>query len=119
MLDAVVAGGFQFKNGATFVCDDRISEFNFADKTAAGCSFTFQVRRAEFDEILEREAARYGAQIRHEVEIISFVDEGGRPSIGARSVGGDVEIHRPRFVLVASGLGRTLPRLLGLAKPSA
>ncbi|HEX8106634.1 MAG TPA: FAD-dependent monooxygenase, partial [Kofleriaceae bacterium] len=51
LLDAVLAGGFQFKNGATFVCDELYSEFNFANKFTAGCSFTFQVLRSEFDHL--------------------------------------------------------------------
>src|SRR3546814_3302802 len=29
-----------------------------------------------------------------------------------------IETHRPKFVLDASGFGRTLPRLLGLERPS-
>ena len=119
MLDAVLAAGFQFKNGATFVRGEQYSEFNFADKTAAGRSFTFQVKRAEFDQILAREAARHGADVRHEVEIVSFALEGDQPAVGARTAGGDIEIHRPRFVLDASGFGRTLPRLLDLEKPSS
>jgi flavin-dependent dehydrogenase len=120
MLDAVLAGGFQFKNGATFVCGDEHSEFNFATKTTAGSSFTFQVRRAEFDQILAREAARSGAQVRHEVEITAMEPGEGdrRPTLSARTAGGDVEVHRPRFVLDASGFGRTLPRLLDLERPS-
>ena len=36
MLDAVMACGFQYKNGAAFVHDERYSEFNFADKFSAG-----------------------------------------------------------------------------------
>ncbi len=118
MLDAVVAGGFQFKNGATFVCGDEVAEFNFANKTAAGCSFTFQVPRAEFDQILAREAARHGAVVRHEVEITAIELGDGGPTVTARSAAGDVEVHRPRFVLDASGFGRTLARLLDLEKPS-
>src|SRR5688500_8291195 len=49
LLDAVIAGGFQYKNGATFVCDEQYEEFNFANKVSSGCSFTFQVQRAAFD----------------------------------------------------------------------
>ena len=60
MLEAVLSAGFQFKNGATFVCDDQYSEFNFADKLTAGCSFTFQVLRSEFDHLLATEAEFWG-----------------------------------------------------------
>jgi len=119
MLEAVMGGGFQFKNGATFVCGERTSEFNFASKSSAGCSFTFEVQRAAFDQILAREAVRMGAQVRHEVEIVGFAPDGAQPTLTARGPGGDLELHRPRFVLDASGFGRVLPRLLGLEKPSS
>ena len=58
MLDAVMACGFQYKNGAAFVRDDLYSEFNFAEKFSAGYPFTFQVPRAQFDQVLANEAAR-------------------------------------------------------------
>lgn len=119
MLEAVLAAGFQFKNGATFVCDEQYSEFNFADKLTAGCSFTFQVLRSEFDHLLAREAERYGATVRYGVEITAIDVSGERPAVTARSEAGTVELHRPRFVLDASGFGRTLARLLDLEKPSA
>lgn len=118
LLDAVLAGGFQFKNGATFVCDELYSEFNFADKFTAGCSFTFQVLRSEFDHLLAREAERYGATVRYGVQITAVDVTGARPSVTARTEAGDVEIHEPRFVLDASGFGRTLAKLLDLEKPS-
>jgi flavin-dependent dehydrogenase len=119
MLDAVLAGGFQFKNGATFVCDEQYSEFNFANKFSAGCSFTFQVLRSEFDHLLAREAERHGATVRYGVEITAVDVGGDHPSVTARTEAGDVEHHRPRFVLDASGFGRTLARLLELEKPSS
>jgi len=119
MLDAVLAGGFQFKNGATFVCDEQYSEFNFANKVTAGCSFTFQVVRSEFDHLLAREAERYGATVRYGVEITAIDVSGERPQVTARTEAGELEVHRPRFVLDASGFGRTLARLLDLEKPSS
>ncbi|MEZ4359267.1 MAG: tryptophan 7-halogenase [Kofleriaceae bacterium] len=118
LLDAVLAGGFQYKNGATFVCDERYSEFNFADKFTAGCSFTFQVLRSEFDLLLAREAARLGATVRHGVELTAIDLGGERPMVTTRDEAGALEEHRPRFVLDASGFGRVLPRLLDLEQPS-
>lgn len=118
MLDAVLAAGFQFKNGATFVCDEQYSEFNFVNKVTAGCSFTFQVLRSEFDHLLAQEAERYGATVRYGVEIIAVDVSAQQPSVTARTEAGDIEVHRPRFVLDASGFGRTLARLLDLEKPS-
>jgi flavin-dependent dehydrogenase len=119
MLEAVLAGGFQFKNGATFVCDEQYSEFNFANKVTAGCSFTFQVVRSEFDHLLAREAERFGATVRYGVEITAVDVSGEQPQVTARTEAGELEVYRPRFVLDASGFGRTLARLLELEKPSS
>jgi flavin-dependent dehydrogenase len=117
LLDAVIAGGFQYKNGATFVCGDQTSEFNFADKFTAGASFTFQVLRSRFDHLLAQEAERRGATVRYGVEIVAL-EPGDLPSVTARTEDGALEVHRPRFVLDASGFGRTAARLLDLEKPS-
>ena len=116
-LDAVMSCGFQYKNGAAFVHGDRYSEFNFADKFSAGLPFTFQVPRARFDQVLADEAERRGARIRYEVEITAVDVSGERPVVTSKA-GDLVETHRPRFVLDASGFGRTLPRLLDLDRPS-
>lgn len=119
MIDAVMARGFQFKNGAAFDREGMYSEFNFADKSSPGHSFTFQVPRADFDATLAAEAQRMGATIRFEVEITAVDFSGERPKVTSRAIDGGEEIHEPRFVLDASGFGRTLPRLLGLDRPSS
>ena len=117
MLEPVMAQGFQFKNGAAFVHNDRYSEFNFAEKFSAGSPFTFQVPRAEFDKVLADEAAKRGAKIEYEVEITGIDVSGDRPVVTSKA-GDEVKTHHPRFVLDASGFGRTLPRLLDLDRPS-
>jgi len=117
MLDAVIEAGFQFKNGAAFAHDQRYSEFNFADKASTGHAFAFQVQRARFDEVLAGEAVRFGAQVRYETAITAIDVSGERPVVTS-AAGDEVVTHRPRFVLDASGFGRTLPRLLDLDRPS-
>ena len=119
LLESVIAANFQYKNGATFVCDELYSEFNFANKFTAGCSFTFQVLRSEFDHLLAREAARLGATVEYGVEITAIDVSGESPTVTTRRESGEVVVHRPRFVLDASGFGRTLARLLDLEKPSS
>lgn len=118
MLEAVLARGFQFKNGAAFAHQERRSDFNFADKTSPGPAFTFQVPRADFDHTLALEAERMGAKVRYEVEITAVDFSAAVPSVRSRSAAGEEAEHRPRFVLDASGFGRTLPRLLALDRPS-
>jgi flavin-dependent dehydrogenase len=118
MVDAVTARHFQYKNGAVFDRDGEASVFDFAQKSTPGYSFTFQVPRAEFDATLAAEAQRQGAEIRFETEITAVDFSGAQPRVTSRSARG-IEVHEPRFVLDASGFGRTLARLLGLDRPSA
>ena len=118
MLDAVMACGFQYKNGAAFVRDDLYSEFNFADKFSAGLPFTFQVPRAQFDQVLSGRSrtARRDRPLRsrdHRHRRLGRAAGRHRAGRATRST-----THRPRFVLDASGFGRTLPRLLDLDRPS-
>lgn len=118
MVEAVMARGFQYKNGAAFDRDGRQSVYNFAEKSCAGYPFTFQVPRADFDQVLANEAARAGAKIEYEVEITAVDFSGDLPSVTSRSADHATRTHRPRFVLDASGFGRVLPRLLDLHRPS-
>lgn len=117
MLDAVLSEGFQYKNGASFQWGDRYEEFNFADKVTPGLGFTFQVQRARFDEILAKEAARFGATVEFGVTITA-ASPGLRPEVTAKTAAGEIRTYRPKFVLDGSGFGRTLPRLLDLERPS-
>lgn len=54
MLQAVIEAGFQFKNGAYFVHRDRMSSFDFREKTTPGWGTAYQVERATFDDLLIR-----------------------------------------------------------------
>lgn len=118
LLDAVVGGGFQYKNGAAFAWREARSEFNFAQKFSAGPGFTFQVPRARFDQILAETVQARGAEIEFGTEIVA-ADFGDTPTVRARRADGRETDMQPAFVLDASGFGRVLPRLLQLEKPSA
>ncbi len=118
MLEAVQKRSFQYKNGAAFARGALRSEYNFADKTSPGPAFTYQVPRADFDHTLILDAERQGARVRYEVEITAVDFGGERPLVRSRSAAGEEGEHRPRFVLDASGFGRTLPRLLSLDRSS-
>ncbi len=118
MLEPVLNAGFQFKNGAVFVRGKNYGEYNFVNKSSPGYGWTFEVPRADFDKVLIDEAERLGAQVRYEVEITGAEINNGMPKITSRDKSGKVEVHTPKFVLDASGFGRTLPRLLDLEEPS-
>ena len=122
MMEAVDAAGFQYKNGAAFIRGTEYGEFDFADKFTAGRDSTFQVQRAAFDKLLADEAQKQGVEIRYEVRVasvdITSVSAGGpRPRVRAQDGGREYDVEA-RFVLDASGFGRTLPKLLQLETPS-
>ena len=117
MIPAVEAAGFQLKKGAAFERAGQHSSFDFSDKSAEGWSTTFQVQRARFDELLAAEAAKAGAEVRFRCEITSVDLEG--PGVSLRyqdEAEGEGEV-RCRFCLDASGFGKSLAGLLGMALP--
>lgn len=121
MLPAVRAAGFQEKNGAAFAWGERYTAFDFRDKFSPGPGTTFQVLRSRFDQILADEAARQGADVRYEQEVVAADFSGAQPVLSVRAAGIPDAPARPvraRFVLDASGYGRVLARLLDLERPS-
>jgi flavin-dependent dehydrogenase len=120
MLQAVVEAGFQFKNGAAFMRDGQYTDFDFRDKHSEGWGTTYQVQRAHFDHILAKEAARFGAEVRHRHEVLDIaLGENGAPAlVTVRNPDGEQYQVRAGFILDASGFGRILPRLLKLETPS-
>ena len=119
MLDAVRAAGFQTKHGAAFAWGERYTDFDFRDTFTPGQGSTYQVQRAQFDQLLADEAARQGVEIRYEEEIISADFDGDCPRLGVRRQDGSQYQVETAFVLDASGYGRVLPRLLDLDLPSS
>ncbi len=118
MLQAVVEHGFQFKNGASFVCGERQTAFDFRDKHSPGWGTTYQVQRADFDHLLAQQAELQGAQIRYRHSVTAVDLAGDRPRTQVRDADGREYTIESRFILDASGFGRVLPRLLNLERPS-
>ncbi|MET3107108.1 flavin-dependent dehydrogenase [Oxalobacteraceae bacterium GrIS 2.11] len=118
MLRAVVEAGFQFKDGASFVRREQRTDFDFRDKHSEGWGTTYQVQRASFDQLLAREAERFGAQIRYRHEVTMVDLEPEQPLLTVKHPDGHSYQIQARFILDASGFGRVLPRLLKLETPS-
>ena len=118
MLEAVVAAGFQKKNGAVFQHSGKYSNFDFSEQFTEGWSETFQVERSSFDKILADEAERLGAEIRYGCEIKAV--ELGDPlsTVTFQQPDGSTSTLTAHYLMDASGFGRVLPRLLGLEEPS-
>jgi flavin-dependent dehydrogenase len=118
MIDAVDAGGFQYKNGAAFVRCGQYADYDFSKRFTPGRPSTYQVQRATFDKLLADQAAAQGVEIRYEVEIVAVGEVDGHRTLTARAANGDVTTIEADFILDASGFGRTLPKLLDLSLPS-
>ncbi len=119
MLEAVERAGYQFKDGAAFVRGPEYCEIHFADQFSHGFDHAFQVDRASFDKLLADEASKQGVEIRYRHRVVGFehTDDGARLTVhDANDEPFDIDA---RFVLDASGFGRTLAKLLDLEVPSA
>lgn len=117
-LQDVIEAGFQYKNGAAFVRGSRATAFDFRDKFSPGWGTTFQVQRADFDHVLAQAATKAGADIRYRHQVIAVAVDGEQPAVDVISPEGETYRVSARFLLDASGFGRTLPRLLDLETPS-
>ncbi|WP_312308184.1 NAD(P)/FAD-dependent oxidoreductase [Stenotrophomonas indicatrix] len=117
LLQDVVEAGFQYKNGAAFVHGNARTAFDFRKKFSPGWGTTYQVQRADFDNVLARGAERMGATLRFGDEVLS-VEPGEQPLVSVRRPDGSEYRIEADFILDASGFARLLPRLLDLESPS-
>lgn len=118
MVDAVKQHGFQYKDGAVFSRNDDHMEINFHQKFSEGPGDTFQVQRADFDNLLAQTAIDAGCDIRFQEEITEADLSGDNVKLSVKNAAGETQQYEGKFVLDASGFGRVLPRLLDLEKPS-
>jgi flavin-dependent dehydrogenase len=115
---AVEKAGFQLKAGASFLHKEQHSSFLFSDKFSEGFDTTFQVPRAEFDQLLATEVQNMGAIIHWQHEVTDADFSNACPRLTVKDEKGQSYQIEADFVLDASGFGRVLPRLLKLDKPS-
>src|SRR6476469_8756842 len=71
-LPALQAQGFQEKFGAKFVKGDQVADFDFSNKFTEGWSQTWQVPRANFDQVLADEVQRMGIPLEFETEVTAI-----------------------------------------------
>ncbi len=95
------------KPGAEFVSDATGQSVHFAFALGLDKQYTYswQVRRAEFDELLFRTARFRGARAEENTRVteIQFAPPGGRAQVTAAGPDGGLRRFAPRFVLDASG----------------
>ena len=83
LLEALKKVGFQKKYGARFIKGEEVGEFDFSKKHGKGWDWTWQVPRADFDNVLAQEVLKKGVDILFEAEVINveFQEESSITSI--------------------------------------
>lgn len=117
-LDAVKAKGFQQKDGAKFVMQGKVCDFNFSQQFTDGWKWTWQVPRAEFDKVLADECGRMGIEVNYETEVTDIKIHDNYSLVTVKAADGSTNIIKARFIVDGSGYGRVIPRLFGLEKTS-
>lgn len=120
LLPCLEEQGFEIKRGARFIRGKTICEFDFSDKFSEGYNWTWQLPRADFDNVLAQELIKKGVDIafEHEVMDVQFSEDGSSVTT-IKDKEGKIHKTRAKFIIDSSGYGRVLPRLLDLDKPSS
>ena len=120
LLDVIKEVGFEIKRGARFMKNDVVCNFDFSKKHTPGWDWTWQVPRADFDNVLATELVRRGVDITFEHEVVDVVfEDNGHSVTSIKDDSGEVYKIKAKHIIDSSGYGRVLPRLLGLDKPSS
>lgn len=122
VYDQLVAAGFQRKWGARFKFEpgNDVTLLDFQHNLDKGSRMAFQVRRADYDQLLLQNAAASGVRVLEETEVAEFRREadngvpGGISRAVARSRSGEELEIEARFVIDATGRDTLLGSRLGL-----
>ncbi len=118
-IDAIKAHGFQEKFGAKFVHgSEKVMDFNFSDQFTKGWSWTWQVKRADFDKLLADEVQKMGVQVEYNTTVTGIAFNGSNSTTTVTNADGSQKQIKAKFIVDASGYGRVIPRLFNLDKPS-
>jgi flavin-dependent dehydrogenase len=118
LLEAVKKAGFQEKFGAKFLRGGEICDFNFSDQFTKGWTWTWQVPRANFDQILAQTVASFGVDVEYETAVTHIEFKGTDSVTTVKEKNGNEKKIEARFIVDASGYGRVIPRMFNLDKPS-
>ncbi|SEI72125.1 Dehydrogenase (flavoprotein) [Dyadobacter koreensis] len=119
LLDAVVPKNFQKKTGAAFMKGDKRCEFFFEEQYTSGWTWTWQVKRADFDLTLAEATRAKGVDVNFECEVLNVTCSKDRQIVDYKDIDGNIFTLESKFIIDSSGYGRVLPRLFDLSKPSA
>lgn len=118
-IEAIKKAGFQKKLGAKFLRENESSVFDFSTQYTKGWTWTWQVKRDRFDNLLAEEVQKAGVKIIFKAAVtdVKFINE-EKMITRILHDHGEEETFESRFVIDASGYGRVLPRMFNLQTPS-
>ena len=119
LLEAVIPRNFQKKTGAAFMRGENRCEFFFSEQFTKGWTWTWQVKRADFDMTLAEATRAKGVDVKFECEVLNVTCSKDRQIIDYKDIDGKTFTIEAKFIIDSSGYGRVLPRLFDLSKPSA
>lgn len=118
LIDIISNAGFQTKYGAIFERNGKRCSFSFAEQYSQGHSWTWQVKRADFDALLSDIAIERGIPIHFGTGVESvLLGDQHHLTLAQSEMGENLEISS-KFIIDASGYGRVLPKLFDLSQPS-
>jgi len=116
-LPNVKKHGFQLKTGAAFYKGEQRLAFLFDDQLTKGWTWTWQVKRADFDHILIKTAEEQGVEVKFQCEVTSVKCSKEKQVITYKDKDGKEFTVEAKFIIDASGYGRVLPRFFNLEEP--
>ena len=118
-LPALKTQGFQEKFGAKFINDQKeVMDFNFSDQYTKGWTWTWQVKRADFDKVLADEVEKMGVPIEYKTTVTKIEFSGTDSLTTVSTPDGGTKQIKARFIVDGSGYGRVIPRMFGMERPS-
>lgn len=117
LLPAIEKQDFQLKTGACFYHLGERCNFLFENQFTEGWSYTFQVKRADFDHTLILEVEKQGAAVEFEAEVTKVETSSTLQKVWYKDKSGNIQEVHCKFVVDASGYGRVLPQLFDLEVP--
>jgi flavin-dependent dehydrogenase len=101
------------------VREGRVCDFNFSENFTPGWTWTWQVPRAEFDQILADELAAMDVPVDFENGVTAIRFNGKESVTTVEDVHGEQCEFLARFIIDGSGYGRVIPRLFNLERASS
>ncbi|HRH61805.1 MAG TPA: NAD(P)/FAD-dependent oxidoreductase [Bacteroidia bacterium] len=118
LLDKIKQAGFQEKFGAKFVRGNEVCDFNFSEQFTKGWNWTWQVPRANFDQLLSQGVAEMGVDVEHQCAVTNIEFKGTNSTTTVIDSNKEEKQIEARYIVDASGYGRVIPRMFNLDKPS-